>query len=190
MTSIAGKIGWDASYRTGERDVMFSGDITTAGGKNGATELFRFEKQPTNPYVMTVNYYNYQQDSPVDFKIIVADEKPTNFKTNYMVNPNNLIATCKSKIDVKQMVLGLVIPSKEGCKFYFTETGLGDSRSSGTNDYITQARKFLMNQYNNSIELRDILEEAGVEFVDTAEESEINLSYESLEKDTILNLLK
>ncbi len=190
MSSITGQIGWDEDYRTEGREVMFSGDITDATGENGATELFKFSKQPKNPYIMTVNYYNYEDKSPVDFKILVADEKPSRFKSNYMVDPNNLIVTCKSKIDVKQMVLGLVIPTTNGSRFYFTETGLGNSITAKDTEYLEQAREFLVNQYNHSIELKDILKKAGAVFIDKKEDAEVNLDYEDLEKDTILDLLK
>ncbi len=190
MTSDGEMIGWDGNYKTKERGVMFSGDITSAGGKNGATELFKFSKQPTEPYLMTVNYYNYNSDVPVDFKILVAKEKPTKFKENYMVNPNNVLASCKSKIDKREMVLGLILPTEDGSRFYFTETGLGNKISARGEDYITWAREYMVNQYNNSIELRDILEQAGAIFVDKVEDAEIDLSYENLEKDTILEMLK
>lgn len=183
-------IGWDRLYKTTEGDILFSGDITSAGGKNGATELFKFSKQPSKQYIMTVNYYNYNSDKPVDFKILVAKEKPTKFKENHMVNPNNILASCKSKISKRQMVLGMILPTPEGSRFYFTETNIGNAISSSGEDYITWARDYMVNQYNNSIELRDILEKAGAIFVENKEDAEINLASEDLEKDTILELLK
>lgn len=186
MTGLNNTIGWDAQYRTDERDVMFSGDMTDASGKNGATELFKFSNQPSEPYIMTVNYFNYDSDKPVDFKILVAKEKPKKFGMNYMVDPNNVLAICKSRIDKQQMVLGMILDSK----FYFTETGLGNTISARGEDYIGWARDYMINQYNNSIELRDILEKAGAIFVENKEDAEINLSHEDLERDTIVELLK
>ena len=190
MQNVGGKIGWDGDYRTNDREMLFSGDITDAKGKNGATELFYIKKQVRQPYIMNVNYYNYEDNKPVPFKIMVAKEKTTKFNENYMVDPNNVICIAKSVIDKKQSVLGLVVPSETGNRFYFTETGIGNSRSSGDKEYMNQARKFLLNNYENSIKLRDILEKAGAIFVESMEELEegINLEYSTLEKDTILNL--
>lgn len=191
MQNAGGKMGWDSSYRNNERDMLFSGDITDACGKNGATELFYISKKLTEPYIMNVNYYNYDEKKPVPFKILVAKEKTTKtkFKENYMVDPNNVIGIAKSVVDKKQSVLGLVVPREEGNRFYFTETGIGSSISSGMDEYMEQARKFLLNNYQNSIELKEILERSGAEFVEDVEECDIDLSYDNLEKDTILNLL-
>jgi hypothetical protein len=188
MTSSAGKVGWDSSYRD-ENDTLFSGDITSAGGKNGATELFYVKKQLKNPYILNLNYYNYNETIDVPFKILIAKEKPTNFGGNYMVDPNNLVAVCKTNIDVKQKVIGLVVPTQNKNRFYFAETGLGGRISSGNQEYVTQAREYLLHCYHNSLKLEDILKKTGVKFVNTPEEADIDLSFENLEKDTIINLM-
>ena len=59
MNPETGKIGWDSNYRTEERDILFSGDMTSAGGKNGATELFYVQRQLKQEFIMFLNYYNY-----------------------------------------------------------------------------------------------------------------------------------
>ncbi len=190
MQNAGGKIGWDASYRTGGREILFSGDVTDAQGKNGATELFYVKKQLINPYILNLNYYNYKSDVDVPFDIIVAQEEAKEFRSNYMVNPNNVLTIAKSNIDVKQKVLGLLVPTTTGARFYFSETGLGNTRTSSNTDYANQAREYLFNYYNHSIELKDILEKAGAKLVKNKEKCDINLAVEDLEKDTILNLLK
>jgi hypothetical protein len=43
--------------------------------------------------------------------------------------------------------------------------------------------------FKNVIDLKDFLVNSGVIFVETKEESDIDLSPENLEKDTIINLL-
>ena len=40
IIGVSGKIGWDASYRSKERDILFSGDVTDAPAPRGASELF------------------------------------------------------------------------------------------------------------------------------------------------------
>ncbi len=187
MTSTDGKLGWDGGYRSD--GTLFSGDITDAGGKNGATELFYIKKQLKNPYILNLNYYNYSEDIDVPFKILVAKEKPKKFGENYMVNPNNLIAVCKTNINVRHKVIGLIVPTQSKNRFYFAESGLGKKISSGSDDYVTQAREYLLHCYHNSLNLSDILKTSGAKLVNTPEESDIDLSYENLEKDTIINLL-
>jgi len=52
LLSVAtGKIGWDESYRTEDRSILFSGDLTDADGLNGASELFYIRKQENNSLI-------------------------------------------------------------------------------------------------------------------------------------------
>ena len=184
-----GKIGWDVSYRTEDRSILFSGDVTDAFMPSGASELFYIKKQLLNPYIMLVNYYNYDESIEVPFKIVVAKEEVSDFKSNYMVNPNNVLSVAKSKINQKQKVLGLVVPTTTGCQFYFAETSLGSSITSSGSEFVENARKYLFDFYRNTINLKDVLEKAGAKFVKKKEDANIDLSPENLEKDTILNLL-
>ena len=186
ISADAGKIGWDADYRSEARDILFSGDITDA--PNGATELFYIKRQRENAAILFVNYYNYNEDIEVPFKILVAQEQASNFRANYMVNPNHIIAATNSKIIQQQKVLGLLVAKTAGCRFYFTETYLGRSISSSESEFAENCRKYLFDFYVNTIDLRDILEKAEAKFVGR-EKCEIDLSPENLEKDSILNLL-
>jgi len=84
--------------------------------------------------------------------------------------------------------LGLLEIKPEGSKFYFTESSLGNSITSKNNDFIENSRKYLINSCINSINLKDILEDAGAKMVKEKEKCDIDLSPENLEKDTIINL--
>lgn len=185
-----GKTGWDSTYRNDERTVLFSGDVTNAGGKNGATELFYIKKQAPSPKLMFVNYYNYSADVEVPMNIIVAKENPKSFKNNYMVDPNNLLSVAKSTVNKKQKILGLIIPEENHTKFYFCESYLGNNITSSGKDYVTHTRKYLFDYYRNMIDFKDVLKEAGATIVEEmSEEIDIDLSPENLEKDTIIKLL-
>jgi hypothetical protein len=85
--------------------------------------------------------------------------------------------------------LGLLVTTKDESRFYFAETSIGMSITSSVSEWAENSRKYLLSFYQNSIELKDILLKAGAELVDDKAESDIDLSPESLEKDTILNLL-
>lgn len=188
-----GKIGWDSSYRTDDRNVLFSGDLTTAPKPNGASELFYVQKHSTNAYIMIVNYYNYDKDVNVPFKIITAKEQVSNyrdFRDNYMINPNNILSVAKTEIKDKQKILGLLLPEADNCRFYFAETSIGKTITSSDSDFMEHSRKYLLSFYKNTINLKDILGKAGAKFVETPDKVDIDLSPENLEKDTILNLLK
>ena len=190
--SMNGKIGWDADYRNEAANILFSGDITNA--PNGATELFYVARQFKSAHILMVNYYNYEPEIEVPFKIMVAQETAKNFGENYMIDPNNVMAITNSSIKVKQKILGLVVTTLNGCRFYFTETGLGQAISSSDNDYVAYARQYLFDYYENSIMLEELLVEAGAMITRGPEISpgvvcDIDLSPEAIEKDTIINLL-
>lgn len=183
------KIGWDANYRTEGRDIMFSGDITSAPKPKGASELFYVARQNNNSLILYVNYYNYDEAIEVPFKIIVGSEQPGNFGSNYMINPNNVKAIAKTMINTKQKILGLVTTTPTECRFYFTESNMGNSITSSGSETAEKSRNYLFNFYSNAISLNDILESSGAELVDDKSECDIDLSPENIGKDTIINLL-
>ncbi len=187
ISAGAGKIGWDRSYRTRDKDILFSGDITDA--RNGASELFYVKKQPTNAFIMLVNYYNFSPNE-VPFKILVAQEKLERLERNHMVNPNNILAITDSVMTKRQKVLGIVTTERDGTRFYFTEADIGSSITSSDTAHVQHSRNYLLGFNENSILLRDVLVMAGAEIVSEKDTADIDLSPESLEKDTILSLLK
>jgi len=189
LLSADSKIGWDSDYRTGARDIMFSGDVTDAPRPRGASELFFVERQRKQAFLMMVNFYNYSSKVKVPYKIIVANEAPSEVRENYMVNPNNVVAVAKSVIDQKQKILGLMVSKTDGNKFYFTESSVGNSITSRNGEMSNKAREYLVHFYENAISLREVLEEAGAKFVDDPEKADIDLSPENIEKATILELL-
>ena len=181
-----GKMGWDGRYRTEDRNILFSGDMTDA--QKGASELFYVKRQIEQAFIVMVNFYNYRADVKVPFKIIIAKEQVKNLKENYMVNPNNVVAAAQSSTKQMQKMLGLLVISPRGCKFYFAETSLGLSITSSTDEFVENARKYLYAAYTNTISLNEVLKRAGAEMV-SDKEYDIDLSPEKIEKDTILKLL-
>lgn len=192
------KIGWDRMYSDASKDILFSGDITDAKGKNGATELFYISEPVSKSGLMYVNFYNHRESEgyEVPFKIVVAQSRTRReWKKNYVINPNEMIALSNSKINQKQKVLGLMV-SREGENiFYFTEAYMGNSITSRAGGYGDQARKYLFNFYENAISLKDVLERAGAEMIGDADKVrldvgvDIDLSPEALDKSTIIELL-
>lgn len=188
LINIGGKIGWDSSYRSSSRDILFSGDMTSAGGKNGASELFYVKNVMPGVSLMSVNYYNYDESIPVPFKIMIGEEKMVKIGMNHTLNPNNVKAVSNTIMTEQQKTLGIIVTGKEGCTFYFTESNMESGVSSKETKAVEQARTFLYNYYANSINLNELLELSGAELVEQ-DECDIDLSPEALEKDTILNLM-
>lgn len=188
ISAETGKVGWDSWYRTEDRDVLFSGDMTDA--RNGASELFYVKKQSKKAFIMFVNYFNFSSEVDVPFKILVAKQTVRNFKKNYTVDPNNVVAISNSVINQKQKILGLMVTTPTENRFYFAETNMGKSITAGDSDYATHSRQFLLDYYENAIDLRNVLVKAGAVLVDNKDEIDIDLSPETLEKDSFLAILK
>lgn len=191
MISATTKFGWDGAYRNGGKSLLFSGDITNAPLPKGATECYYVAKNFNNDLIVLINFYNFAEDIEVPFKIFVAQNKLDRLPQNYAVNPNEIKAMATTKISKeRQKTIGLISATDDYTKFYFCETYMGKSISaSGRHKYIQQTRDYYMNYFKHMISLRYVLEKAGAILVDSPDESDIDLSPEKLEKDTIIKLL-
>ena len=192
LLGVSGKIGWDSSYRTEKRDILFSGDVTDAPRPKGASELFYIEKGLTEPQIMMVNYYNFEPDNPADCKIMAAHEVPKTLDANYVIDTNNMIATANVNIAKKQNILGLIVSVDGENRFYFTNIILGNSITAQESPCATHAREYLVGNTVNTIHLRDILGRAGAVVVDERPKDHteyIDLSPEKLDKSTILDII-
>ena len=98
LVGLGVKFGWDARYCDEGRSILFSGDMTFA--PKGASEMYYVKKQTNGNYLLFLNYFNYNIDVPVPFKIFVAYEQAKYFGANYMVNPNNIVAVA-SRLQLK-----------------------------------------------------------------------------------------
>lgn len=190
VIGISGKVGWDAWYRTESRDVMFSGDMTAAPPPNGASELFYFGASQAEPTIIVVNYYNHWKGDEIDCKLVVAQDKVTNFSRNYMIDVNKIVASANMHLDKKQTVLGLIVGVAGENRVYLASAGAGDSITVSKNKVTDQTRKFFLSSLVNSLKLREVLELAGANVVSEVPDGEyIDLSPEKLDKTTILDLI-
>lgn len=197
VISESGKIGWDADYRSEQKDVLFSGDVTDAPLPNGASELFYLKQAQQEARILKVNYYNFAKGDEVETKILVAHEKPTNFGANYIVDVNKIIVSANINITKKQNILGLVVNVNGENRVYFANISIGNSITSRNNKQSQQSRKYLVSKLVNSLDFREVLTMAGANVVDQIPEDDqeekkeyINLSPEALDKTTIINLIK
>jgi hypothetical protein len=191
LVSAGGKIGWDAGYRTGNRDVLFSGDVTAAPRPKGASELFYVSKELETPYIVLANHFNFYPDRPVECQFVVSCERPNtrNFDRNYALNPNNIVLSENVTINKKQNVVGLVVPVDGKTRVYFNESGLGNSLTAKDFSMLEKTRDYLLNACLNTLELRTVLESAGCNVVGEIPDGDyIDLSPAALTKTTIIDL--
>ena len=182
--NIGGKIGWNASYGEGSGHLMYSGDITSA--PNGAVEYLYANKGLSEPTLVLNNVFYGEHDS--GYKIIVG--KGDNINRNYMMDPNKLFAEVKCNSVQKQTVLGIFIPTEKGQSFVLLNFGAGQSHVSGNSVTTNIATKALYQQWNEPLTFRTLIEELGAKIVSEVKEADVDLSLDSLEKDSFIKLFK
>lgn len=187
LISLTGKFGWDRMYRNTSREVLFSGDMTDASGPNGASEMFYLKNSDQDNFLVMVNDFNrVSEEEEVPMQVFVGKERVTSMAKNYMLNPNNLVASCNSSIkEQRQKIIGLVAKNR----FYFIETNMSNAITSRNNTLSNGSKEYLYNYYVNTINLRDILEYAGYIIINNKEEADIDLSPEAISKESILEIL-
>jgi hypothetical protein len=181
------KIGWDAHYRSG--GVLFSGDMTDASGA-GASELFYVGRDVRGAWIMPVNYYNYDSEVPVPFKIVVGRQKPVNPTRHYAIDVSKLVAQASTVMNVHQKTLGIIVATDDYTRFYFAESNLGAGRTSYGGGHTEQARQYLLHYYTNAISLNDLLVDAGAGFLDEPVGADIDLSMEVIDRTSLIALLR
>lgn len=197
LLSNSQKMGWDSYYRDKDRSILFSGDMTGAPEPEGASEFYYVGRFPNEPFVIMLNFYNYgyisnnnDENLKVPFEIIIASNREETLEENYMVDLNKVLLSCKSSIAQRQKILGIVLPSSEGVKVCLMESQLGMAITSSISEVTLHSNNFINHYYANTISLDDMLIRAGAILATDRNECDINLSPESLEKDTIINLIR
>lgn len=186
----SGKYGWDADYRSKDKDVLFSGDITDAPAPKGASELFYLKAAQDETKIVMVNYYNFDKGDEVDTKFLIASKKLKKLSENYMVDVNNMVAAANINITKKQNILGLIANVNNQNRVYFANVSVGNSITSHMNEQTIYARKYLVDSVINSIDLKDILISAGAIVTDKQDSTiDYNLAPENLTKTSILDLI-
>lgn len=192
VANVSGKIGWDGSYRSGSRgaQVLYSGDNTSA--PNGASEVFWFDAAIDGSWLMSINYYNFNPSVPVPYKIVVGTADAKDIKSNFVIDPNRLLASAPAVIDEHQQNIGLVVAAADGAhRFYLGQANVGGGRSARHGINAERTRKFMQVSLQSAPTLNDVLYYSGAVLVDHVEQADdgYDLSPASIDKTTILSLL-
>lgn len=193
VSNLDGKFGWDGNYRSTDREVLFSGDVTSA--PKGASEVFYFGDRAVGSWMLNVNYFNFRETVPVPFKIVVGSSGYSDIRNNYMIDSNRLLASAADVLDVHQKNLGMIVCDSNPDvphRFYFATSDMGGGITTRHNAHAEQARRFMMSALKTSPTLNDVLEKAGAILVtDRAlvDDQTLDLSPSAVDKTTVLSLL-
>lgn len=192
LVGQSGKTGWDSEHKTDENRILFSGDMTYAPKPNGATELMYLKQGVHEPKIITVNFFNHENDE-VECRFLVAKEDPgRDFCRNYMVDVNNIIAQANLTISKTQNIIGLIYPFEDKTRVYFSNVSIGGSVSSRESPVSKLSRDYLIASVVNSILLSKVLKDSGAYVVRSTRDlypGYLDLSPEAIDKTTIIDLV-
>lgn len=194
MLSPQGKVGWDSSYRT--QDILFSGDVVDAAGPQGATELFYIKHTLPEAKILFVNHYNFNTfllkrcREPVVLKLLIAREQPDNFKQNYVVDPNNVVASTSLELAAPSLMLGFISSYKGRMRVVFSQGSLSKGTSARMTTSLAHRYKHLLNAPVVSLDKVFLAAGARITTSLPPDGNFIDLSPEVLDKATILELMR
>jgi hypothetical protein len=178
------RFGWNAVFNA--NGVVYSGDMTNADPH--AVEAFYIPNKCDDCMVM-VN--QYRGESKSKFRFFIAEEKNpvsdiygrTSDIYGRMVDPNDI--RLDTMIDVNeeiQKTVGFIHDNS----FYFMNLHSGGRIVSSVKNHHLEFIKTMGERTKCFVDLRTILSKAGFEFVD---ETDCEINFKNLEKDTLIKLL-
>lgn len=195
LLDVNGKFGWDRSWRSSNRDIMFSGDMTDAPRPHGASEFFYMRQGVSESKLINVNYFTFRENTPVDFQLIIARENISRNgfgeRKGYMINPNNILMSQSMTIDKTGNTIGYVMNAGNETRVYLSNVSIANSITSRNNDASRKALQFFENTMLNTIDLEVLINMAGGTVIHEVPEDNVeyvNLSPEALDKNTIIGL--
>lgn len=150
-------IGWNSAFRSANKDVVFSGDMTYADPE--ATEVIWFKQKPMDSIV---SVSEYSGNSKYNYDIFIAQESATDFHKSYMVDPRNVIyRTNLSFENAKDVTIGFF---QDG-KFVFHSCQIGKGIIPN------EIRATILNHLISChyLTVREVFERAGITISDDAE---------------------
>jgi hypothetical protein len=169
------KYGWNADYTNEQRNVIYSGDQTTAYPE--AVELF-YGNKGMKPSIVKVNRYGGEDKAK--FRVFLATETIVEMEVNYMVNPNNILFMIDCEMSAKEKTVGVIT----GDKFILAEFKTGNKIVSG-NSITNKYTEYALSTLDCYLDLEKVLIDAG--FTINSGNESIDLT--NLSKDTLINLL-
>jgi hypothetical protein len=179
------KIGWNASYYNGDRNVVYSGDMTNAEPE--AAEIIKIANPAELKALIKINQFRGQSKSKFELFFGQSDE---DFKyeayENYMVNPNDIKfrATIEHE-NKREMQVALVGNNKITLMEVHSGYGIVSHSTTTQEDYI----KTLLNKTEWFIDAAEILKAAGFQIVDETYTGEVDIDFSNLEKDSLISLM-
>lgn len=187
------KIGWNSHYYNETKNIIFSGDMTTA--EHGANECIYMKNIKDGIFNYSMNIYsnNSYSRNEKKFKFFIANGTEDDVRTvkNYaMCEPKNVIFDAEIISQYNNEIIGFIKDNE----FIFQRIGNGNSRVSSDNEYTKRMRNYYNDNINFYIPLKELLSMAGFievtdEMIEENPDLEIKYDLSQLSKDSIIEIL-
>ena len=177
------KIGWNSDYYSARKDIVYSGDMTSA--RPEATEIMLFRNGAPDGSVM-INRYCGNNGSK--FRFFGGVEPNMKLSRNYMVDPNFIKFSADVVSDTTQKTIGLLNLGR----FYVMDLGSGNSIVSQQYGSTQNERYYAsVLKAKSYLKLTEVLSKAGFIDVDSVEELPEDaqiLDLTQISRDTLITL--
>lgn len=192
LQNLGESYGWNSAYRSEERDVLFSGDMTDAPLPDGASELYYVSRKCNDIFVLSLNNYT---DTGIEtpFELVVAKAKrdmKAEEMENYVLDPNEIILSVPLKMEANQnlMRLGLVKFMDDEISFIFNSFNtMNRIISENGNEVFENNMNFIESYKETALDLKQLLRDSGGIICDK-DEAEIDLSLEAIDKSSFIKM--
>lgn len=149
------KIGWNSNYKTKQKDILYSGDMT----RGGSEALFFNANRPA--LIMINTYFG---DIP-EINLFISDEKEFNMsnpeaqsrdQSHYIYDPNNIIYSTKLSVNNWSSTIGVFEKKSDQTVFTFANLSFGRGRVSRGGELTSDALSALSLRGASSLKLNDI----------------------------------
>ena len=187
------KIGWNSHYYDETKNIIFSGDMTSA--VYGANECIYMKNIKDGIFNYSMNIYsnNSYSRNEKKFKFFIANGTEDDVRTakNYtMAEPKNVIFDAEIISQYNNEIIGFI----KNNEFIFQRIGNGNSIVSSDNEYTKRMRNYYNDNINFYIPLKELLSMAGFvevtdEMIEENPDLEIKYDLSQLSKDSIIEIL-
>lgn len=167
MVSAYGCVGWNSAYRTEAKDIMYSGDMTSAPEPHGAVEAFRIDSKVSLPYELSVNCY--QGPDAVDFKVLFTkgnawsnDYKSNASSLEAVIDPTNAIAPAINLTVRDNMTIGFY----NNGTFIISGTSLGGNHRVPDTHMMVKLLDASLKRYENMLGIDTIIKLGGGQIIE------------------------
>lgn len=169
--SKTGSYGWNRSFRSDDRSVLYTGDMTDAPiERGGASEAYRFEGDIKEPFIVTLNDYSqlkevaYQFVFDIDCNYNFGNESRSSYGSIFSKNARTLNA--KISLDRGQNTLGVVLNGK----FYFLNSSIFSGAVTQRSELLQRLTDYYEESQKHQLSFKQLAEMIGCKVVSSTDD--------------------